>query len=126
MTDTYPYDFKTMASYANAGPDLGEQWGVSKGIGGTWGRYTNGTGLYPADGTNNGNVGNGSAKYDGVSYVDYVEDIYVGYKWYETADVEGYWKNVDNKYGKGYDGVVQYPFGYGLSYTTFKWKLTNS
>ncbi len=126
LTDTYPYDFKTMASYANAGPDLGEQWGVSKGNGGTWGRYTNGTGLYPADGTNNGNVGNSSAKYDGVSYVDYVEDIYVGYKWYETADAEGYWKNVDNKYGKGYDEVVQYPFGYGLSYTTFEQKIVSS
>ncbi|KFI94152.1 putative beta-glucosidase A [Bifidobacterium saguini DSM 23967] len=44
------------------------------------------------------------------SFVDYVEDIYVGYKYYETADDEG---AID------YDAVVQYPFGYGLSYTTF-------
>ena len=55
----------------------------------------------------------------------YVEDIYYGYKWYETADKEGYWNNVDNKYGKGYDGVVQYPFGYGLSYTDFSWEVSS-
>lgn len=53
--------------------------------------------------------------------IQYVDDIYFGYKWYETADAEGYFKNVDNSYGKGYEGVVQYPFGYGLSYTNFAW-----
>ena len=50
--------------------------------------------------------------------ITYAEGIYVGYKWYETADAEGYFDNVDNEYGKGYDGVVHYPFGYGLSYDT--------
>ena len=60
------------------------------------------------------------------SHIQYVEDIYFGYKYYETADVEGLFDDVDNEYGQGYDGVVQYPFGYGLSYTTFEWKLTNS
>ena len=44
------------------------------------------------------------------SYVGYVEGIYVGYKFYETASDEGL---------INYDEVVQYPFGYGLSYTTF-------
>ena len=52
----------------------------------------------------------------------YQEGIYFGYKWYETADAENYFDAVDNKYGKGYDGVVQFPFGYGLSYTTFEWE----
>jgi beta-glucosidase len=52
--------------------------------------------------------------------VDYAEGIYVGYKWYETADAEGYWKSAG-----GYEKVVQYPFGYGLSYTTFKWEVHN-
>ncbi len=53
----------------------------------------------------------------------YQEGIYVGYKWYETADVEGFFEGVSNSYGTGYDGVVQYPFGYGLSYTTFEWTV---
>ncbi len=47
---------------------------------------------------------------DGYYYVDYVEGIYLGYKYYETAAQEGF---ID------YDQTVQYPFGYGLSYTTF-------
>ena len=59
------------------------------------------------------------------AYVDYSEGIYVGYKWFETADAEGYWAGVDNQYGKGYDGVVQYPFGYGLSYADFEWEITD-
>ncbi len=49
-----------------------------------------------------------------VSFINYVEGIYVGYKFYETAAAEGF---ID------YDSVVQYPFGYGLSYTTFDQKM---
>ncbi len=56
------------------------------------------------------------------SYGDYVEGIYVGYKWYETADVMGLW-TPENGYANGYDSVVQFPFGYGLSYTTFDWTV---
>ena len=63
-------------------------------------------------------------------YVDnsmvYQEGIYVGYKWYETADEEGFFNGVNNAYGTGYDAVVQYPFGYGLSYTEFEWEATPS
>ncbi len=112
LTDTYAYEFETNPSYINAGMD-GENL------------YTDGDGYYPADGTTNGNVGNSNQLYDGVSYVDYCEDIYVGYRWYETADEEGYWKNVDNEWGQGYDGVVQYPFGYGLSYSEFEYQLAD-
>ena len=48
------------------------------------------------------------------SFVDYVEGIYVGYKFYETAAEEG---------AINYDDTVIYPFGYGLSYTTFDQKM---
>ncbi|EKC64035.1 hydrolase family 3 C domain protein, partial [human gut metagenome] len=55
--------------------------------------------------------------YEGtVSFVDYVEGIYVGYKYYETASDDG----VIN-----YEDVVKYPFGYGLSYTTFEQKMND-
>lgn len=108
-TDTYAYSFRSAASYANSGAH-GE------------GSYLNSDGLYPADGTLNPNVG-GIETYDSVRFVDYVEGIYVGYRWYETADTEGFWDDVSNEYGNGYDGVVQYPFGYGLSYTDFSWEV---
>ena len=103
--DTWAYDLTTAASYANAGME-----GV--------GAYADAEGLYPADGTVSGNLDTYDA-YEQVSYVDYAEGIYIGYKWYETADAEGYWDGVSNEHGTGYDAVVQYPFGYGLSYTTF-------
>ena len=57
--------------------------------------------------------------------IQYMENIYIGYRWYETADAEGFFDQVDNRYGKGYDGVVQFPFGYGLSYTSFDWSVTD-
>ena len=50
-------------------------------------------------------------KADGiVSFVDYNEGIYVGYRFYETAAAEGL---------INYEQTVKYPFGYGLSYTNF-------
>ncbi len=51
------------------------------------------------------------------------ENIYYGYKWYETADAEGFFDSVRTSYGNGYDGVVQFPFGFGLSYTDFTWTV---
>lgn len=52
---------------------------------------------------------------DGVAgFVNYVENIYVGYRFYETASDDG----VIN-----YEEMVQYPFGYGLSYTTFEQQM---
>ncbi len=88
--------------------------------------YTNSTGLYPT-GENHTN-GSSTVKYTGVAYTDYRESVYMGYRWYETADEAGFW---DGEYAKtrwgiknGYDDVVQYPFGYGLSYTEFEWTIT--
>lgn len=54
-------------------------------------------------------------KADGiVSFVNYTEGIYTGYRFYETAAEE----ELIN-----YDEVVMYPFGYGLSYTTFEQEM---
>lgn len=50
-----------------------------------------------------------------LSFVNYVEGIYVGYRFYETAFAEAEAGNMEFDY----DSVVQYPFGHGLSYTTF-------
>ena len=55
--------------------------------------------------------------YEGnLAFVNYVEGIYVGYKYYETASDDGAIK---------YEDHVQYPFGYGLSYTTFEQTIEN-
>ena len=53
-------------------------------------------------------------------YVNYAEGIYVGYKYYETRyeDVVTDRENVGNY---SYTDTVLYPFGYGLSYTSFVW-----
>lgn len=63
----------------------------------------------------NGTEISGSEEYT-VRFVNYVEGIYVGYKFYETAAAEG---SID------YESVVQYPFGYGLSYTEFDKQITD-
>lgn len=51
---------------------------------------------------------------DDAPFVNYAEGIYYGYRYYETAAVEGF---ID------YDQAVVYPFGYGLSYTDFAWRI---
>lgn len=56
-------------------------------------------------------------KYDGGMYysVDYEEGIYIGYRYYETrGETDG---------EEWYNANVVYPFGYGLSYTTFDWTV---
>ena len=61
-------------------------------------------------------VGRNDLSFQGVfSFTDYVEGIYMGYKFYETAAEEGL---ID------YNEYVQYPFGYGLSYTSFTQEIT--
>ena len=93
--DTFAYDLKSAPSYYNVG-DFS---------------YSN---------TEAGNAaifaGSGDAATGNLPnyYVNYAEGIYVGYRYYETAAADGF---ID------YDSTVQYPFGYGLSYTTFDQKL---
>ncbi|MBO5327826.1 MAG: glycoside hydrolase family 3 C-terminal domain-containing protein [Clostridia bacterium] len=53
-------------------------------------------------------------------YFVYAEGIYVGYKYYETR-YEDAMLNRANVGEYNYDQVVQYPFGYGISYTEFEW-----
>ncbi|MFA6625145.1 MAG: glycoside hydrolase family 3 N-terminal domain-containing protein [Bacilli bacterium] len=59
----------------------------------------------------------------GYYYVDYNEGIYVGYRYYETrysSDSPSHDEGID------YSSVVQYPFDYGLSYTTFDYEFVSS
>lgn len=95
LVDTYAYDVTSAPSYQNFG-------------------------FYDYDNVNMTLEYYGTQTTVSGKYVNYLEGIYVGYRWYETADVSGYFK--DN--GTSYEDVVQYPFGYGLSYTSFSEEIT--
>jgi len=90
LVDTYPYEVESAPSY-----------------------YAMGAFDYTNVFYGNAGLGGSSETGDNLPYhfVDYVEGIYVGYRYYETAAADGF---ID------YDATVQYPFGYGLSYTTFE------
>lgn len=92
-TDLWAADFTADPTFANFG---GKQ-------------YTDVTGLYGANA--NGMTNDGTAY-----FVEYEEGIYYGYRYYETAAVEA---AAGNYAGFDYDSAVVFPFGYGLSYTTF-------
>ena len=97
LADTWAYDLSTAAAYATSGLD--NAFDATSGT-----RYTD----------------------LGTAYTEYLENIYNGYLWYETADAEGFWQSelANELWGvKSYDEVVQYPFGFGLSYTSFSWEL---
>ncbi len=83
-TDTFVADLTATPSYNNFGRFTYDN--MTEYVGDSWGDPTTPT------------------------FVNYVEGIYVGYKFYETAADEGF---------LNYDEAVTYPFGYGLSYTTF-------
>ncbi|WP_051656516.1 glycoside hydrolase family 3 protein [Butyrivibrio sp. AE3004] len=68
------------------------------------------------DDTYYSNVDGSIGGYESGCFNEYEEGIYVGYRYYETAAAEA----MEGNYaGFDYDSAVVYPFGYGLSYTTF-------
>lgn len=92
--DTYAYDFTKSPSFVTS-TDQGVL-SYTNGGGGEWNPYS--------------------------WYVDYTDDIYIGYKYYETA----YAEKEEEQAGSGetwYEENVQFPFGYGLSYTDFEWTV---
>lgn len=93
LADTYVYDLTETYNYNNIGDFKYDNVDEFKDVNGP-------------EGTD----------YNTVSFVNYTEGIYIGYKFYETAAAEGLIK---------YEDVVQYPFGYGLSYTSFEQKITD-
>ena len=64
----------------------------------------------------------GDFRFNGTNYyyVNYSEGIYVGYRYYETR-YEDVILGTNNAGDYDYGKTVTYPFGYGLSYTTFEW-----
>ena len=59
------------------------------------------------------------------TYMIYQEGIYVGYKYYETR-YEDYVMGTGNAGSYAYGEDVAFPFGYGLSYTTFAYSDMNA
>ncbi len=60
-------------------------------------------------------------------FVEYQEGVYEGYRYYETAasvDPSFTYGELDGQGGVKVAGAVAYPFGYGLSYTTFDQAIT--
>lgn len=92
LVDTYVYDLHMLPSYAYVG-NYAYDYVASNAV-----------------------MATDTADWLSASFTNYVEGIYVGYKYFETAAAEGI---ID------YDSVVQYPFGYGLSYTEFEQKITD-
>ena len=90
--DTFPYEVESAPSYWNFGDYA----------------YTNAT---YRDTSLVSSLTGGGKEDKPLHYVEYAEGIYVGYRYYETAAADGY---ID------YEKTVQYPFGYGLSYTSFE------
>lgn len=98
LVDTYAYDMASAPTYWNTGDFT----------------YTNIT-------YENAPWGSKELQTFNYKFVDYQEGIYVGYRYYETRFVDNATGQMDEA---AYHKAVQYPFGYGLSYTNFKQEIT--
>lgn len=101
LADTYAYDLTSNPSYYNFGQFL----------------YENTENKYSLI-FENPSVFNG----EHYAYADYAEGIYVGYRYYETRWIDNETNECDEA---AYRQAVQYPFGYGLSYTQFEQKISD-
>lgn len=99
LVDTYAYDMTTNPTYWNTGDFSYTNISYEKT---PWGAKEPQTFNY--------------------KFVNYQEGIYLGYRYYETRFVNNATGQVDEA---AYDRAVQYPFGYGLSYTNFDQEITS-
>ncbi len=69
---------------------------------------------------------NGDNRPAGLYFIEYEEGIYVGYRYYETAHAQDAidYGVLDGQGGIASPGAVHYPFGWGLSYTSFTQQIT--
>lgn len=101
--DIYAYDAKSAPSYGeNAFGSGSSTTGDAKTLGTGVREYADASNFY---------------------YIDYNEGIYVGYRYYETRYASG---SSSRDESKDYYEVVQYPFGYGMSYSEFTWEVVSS
>lgn len=110
LADIYYKDFTADPTWFNFGNNI--QAGSTNNY-----LNSNGTHTNPEWDTAAGGFG-GS---DGYFGIDYDEDIYLGYKYYETKAYEMNKAGSDKSGTTWYKDAVVYPFGYGLSYTTFSY-----
>lgn len=103
--DIYPADFTEDPSYQNLGKFSYSNLDVTK------------PGFTPGSGETYARM-----------YTEYQEGVYMGYRYYETADLmdDGFvYGELDSQGGFAAPGAVCYPFGYGLSYTTYQQELVS-
>lgn len=116
LADTIAYDFTTAPSYANMSYAPKNDQQKSQAQNGNWEDFRLADRRFS------------DHRSEYIQYTCYEENIYIGYYWYETADKDNFWSSsyAQNRWGvNSYEDVVQYPFGYGLSYTSFDWNANS-